>query len=654
MKRTFDLSALDWELAGCVPHLWELEKTISGWQATTFDVPPIKAKVPGSVQAALRDAGVLPDWNIGDNARLCEWVENRHWIYKAALPDEWMMADGLDWTLDCQGLDYCGWLYVNNRRVGEFVGTHIPHSFCLDGFLAPHGNVLELIFGLAPRWLGAFGFSSRIREWKTRFNYTWDWAPRLVQIGIWDRMELVATDGNSMEGFRCAADVDMEDRGGVLWMQGGVRGKRAAKVDCELSRGGSVIASVSFDAALFGKGVAWDSLPVELWWPNGMGGQPLYELTCTLTAADGTELDSASRRVGFRNVQWLPCVDAPGEADPWLCAVNGSPVFLQGFNFQPIRCNYADLTIEDYTRRLDIYKDIGTNLFRINACGYLEFECFYDLCDEYGIMVWQEFPLTSSGLDNWPPEEESAIEAMAGIAQSFICRRQHHASLIAWGGSNEQMGDMDGGKTGMGKPCTQEHPMLARLGEVVESEDPTRRYIPTSPLGPVAGAEARNFGRGMHWDVHGPNINFPTDEEMRQYWASDDALFRAEIYVSGAADADAVRKYKGEWAEMPASKDNPMWCRPTPWWNDWEELVRIHGREPATLEEYAGWSQAKQAERLTLGMKACKDRFPRMGGSLMWGSHDTTPMPVNTTVIDFDGNPKPSAFALKRLWTGRA
>ncbi|GHU59661.1 hypothetical protein FACS189444_5350 [Spirochaetia bacterium] len=213
---------------------------------------------------------------------------------------------------------------------------------------------------------------------------------------------------------------------------------------------------------------------------------------------------------------------------------------------------------------------------------------------------------------------------------------------------------MDGAKTGSGKPCTIDHPMLARLGEVVKTEDPWRRYIPTSPLGPVSSSNEVNYGKELHWDVHGPNINFPNDAAMQKYWAGDDALFRAEIYVSGAAPADAIRRYKGDWDEFPASTANPMWKRPTSWWNDWDELVRIHGHEPASLEEYVQWSQEKQADRLSFSMKACKDRFPEMGGSLMWGSHDTTPMPVNTTIIDFEGNPKPSAWALKKVWRQEA
>lgn len=649
MKKRYDLSTLDWELSGCAPHMWEFMNVIKQPGTAAYETQPVKARVPGSVQAALRDAGVIPDWNVGDNARLCEWVENRHWVYKARIPDGWI--DGsLGWSLDCQGLDYSGWVYVNGRPAGTFKGTHVAHRFDLTGFLREKDNVLEIIFDVPPRWLGQYGYTSKMTEWKTRFNYTWDWAPRMVQTGIWDAISLVATDGDCLGLLRCTTDFGPDSGLGALWMKAEVCGSNAKNVRCELLYDGAVVAERSFGADEFTAGVTWSDLAVRPWWPNLMGGQPLYTVACSLADAEGRALDSASRRVGFRRVEWLPCRGAPAGADPWICAVNGRPVFLQGFNFQPIRCNYADLTEADYRKRLDIYKDIGANCFRINACGYLEFECFYDLCDEMGFMVWQEFPLTSSGIENWPPEDPEAIESLAEIARSFITRRQHHPSLIAWGGSNEQQGSPDGGKAGMGKPCPADHPALAAMGAVVAREDPTRRYIPTSPLGPVTSSEEANYGKGLHWDVHGPSMVYENDGAMRRYWAGDDALFRAEIYCCGAAPADSIRRYAGDWQPMPASPDNPMWRRPTTWWNDWEELTRIHGRAPATLEEYVQWSQAKQAERQAFGMKACRDRFPAMGGTLMWGSHDTTPMPVNTTVIDFDGNPKPAAWALKKVW----
>jgi beta-mannosidase len=329
--------------------------------------------------------------------------------------------------------------------------------------------------------------------------------------------------------------------------------------------------------------------------------------------------------------------------------VNGRPIFLQGVNFAPLCANYADLTREDYAKRLRQYHDLGLNLFRINACQFLEREWFFELCDELGLMVWQEFPLTSSGLENWPPEDKESIATVAAIAASFIERRRHHVSLLLWSGGNEQMGDIEGHKTGMGKPCELTHPMLKRLQEVVRELDPHRRYIPTSPCGPRASANPADFGKGMHWAVHG-GAAMMTLADAEQYWAADDALFRPEVYCPGASPVATIEKYAGEFATFPATADNPYWTRLTTWWIDWQRLVGIHGREPENLAEYVEWSQANQALMMSREMQACKARFPRCGGVLMWSGHDTFPLTINSSLIDFDGNLKPAAPAVAEVW----
>ncbi len=329
------------------------------------------------------------------------------------------------------------------------------------------------------------------------------------------------------------------------------------------------------------------------------------------------------------------------------------PDIPPGVNFAPIRPNFADLTNDDYATRLELYRDLGCNMMRINACGFLERTMFYDLCDELGIMVWQEFPLTSSGIENWPPEDDASIAAVVEIAESFIERRRHHVSLIMWSGGNEQQGDLDGSRIGVGKPCDLSHPMLRRLGEVVAEQDPSRRYIPTSPCGPRVSANPAEFGKGLHWNVHGP-YNMGGTAESREYWSSDDALFRAEMCCPGANPVEIIRQYKGDYPEFPPTAEGDYWDHPTAWWLDWPLLVEMHGREPADLEEYVEWSQEHQAQTLALGVRSCKERFPRCGGVLLWGSHDTASIPANTSIIDFHGNPKPAALALKEVWRSGA
>ena len=654
MKRNYDLSSLQWTVEGYTPYLWLFERLYGGMgnSGRCIDVPPVPAQVPGSVQGALRQAGILPDWNIGINSRDCEWVEHRHWMYRTRLPDAWLDQQA-SFRLECLGLDYSGWVYVNHREAATFKGTHLPHVFDITPYLDDADNVLEIVFDLPPRWLGQFGYTSQMREWKTRFNYTWDWVPRIVQIGIWDTISLVAVEGSEISSLRCTTDADPQKATGSLKLRGAITAGEGRVVRVSLENAGGLIRRGEVTVLEFEQGIHWDDLPVKLWWPNLEGEQPLYTVTCVLLDKKGGEQDRLEHRIGFKHVEWVPCEGAPARADPWVCVVNGRPVFLQGVNFAPLSANFADLRRADYEQRLQQYQEMGLNLFRINACQFLERQWFYDLCDEFGLMVWQEFPLTSSGLDNWPPEDEDSINAVAEIARSFIVRRRHHVSLLLWSGGNELQGDLEDHKYGMGKPCDLNHPMLKRLQEVAQALDPGHRYIPTSPSGPRAGANPAEFGKGYHWDVHG-GAALSKLEDAEKYWAADDALFRSEVYCSGASPVDLIKKYAGKFNVFPPTSDNPYWTRLTTWWIDWNRLVPIYGREPRDLGEYVEWSQALQAKMLGLEMKACKDRFPRCGGILLWSGHDTFPLTINSSLIDFDGHLKPSAFAVAHVWHGPA
>ena len=193
MRTRRDLSELAWKLSGWTPHLWRMEVTMEIGASPSADVPAIPARVPGSVQLALREAGLLPDWNTGLNARLCEWVENRHWVYETVLPDEWL-SEGKARRILFEGLDGCGSVWLNGVEAASFVSTHVPLAVDITDMTHKSGNVLRVVFETPPRWLGQFGYTSQMREWKPRYNYTWDWVPRLLQAGIWDAVTLVASD----------------------------------------------------------------------------------------------------------------------------------------------------------------------------------------------------------------------------------------------------------------------------------------------------------------------------------------------------------------------------------------------------------------------------------------------------------------------------
>ena len=166
-KQRYDLSALKWQLSGYMPYMERLgggATSISNiHQITDQKVGPISASVPGSVQLALLNAGLIQDWNIGLNARDCQWVENEDWVYQTMIPDQWLHS-GKQFRLHCEGLDYRGGVFLNGTLVAGFEGSFHPWDFDLGPHLKASGNVLEILFQPPPRWLGQLGYTSHMKK----------------------------------------------------------------------------------------------------------------------------------------------------------------------------------------------------------------------------------------------------------------------------------------------------------------------------------------------------------------------------------------------------------------------------------------------------------------------------------------------------------
>lgn len=649
MTDMVDLSALPWTLSGWIPNLWQLGRSMELGELQEAEVAPVPAPVPGSVQLALLRAGIIPDWNYGLNARQCEWVENRHWMYTVQLPAADAVPAGSE--ILCEGLDYSGKVLWDGRMIGEFCGSHRPHVFPLPPCADVRKHTLAIVFDLPPRWLGQFGHTSRSSVGKPRFYYTWDWMPRIVQTGITGRVILRRRPAAALRIFEHWTDADPIASTGVVKLRGEVTGGTAEDlVVITLADGSRPLLRQSFSVQEFKDGFTLKGFSVELWWPNGHGEQPLYQLEIALER-NREILDRRDFLTGFRSLRWLPCRNAPAEADPWVCECNGRPLFIQGVNWTPIRPNYADVTDDDYRVRMEKYREIGINMLRVWGGASLERETLYRLCDEYGIMIWQEFPLCSSGVENLPPSDPATMAAIVADAEYYLDRLSSHVALSMWCGGNELQRGPGGEDTGCGLPCDTGEPLLARLAQLVERRDPSRRFVPGSASGPREFADENDYGKGLHWDVHGPwKAAGLLDDDWRRYWDNDDALFRSEVGSPGASPAAMIREFAGELSPFPCSTANPWWRYPLSWWNEHDTFVRESGHEPETLEEYVDWSRRRQAEMLYYIASACKRRFPACAGIIIWMGHDSFPCAANTSILDFNGEYKPAALALRRVF----
>ena len=629
-----NLGAYTWTLAGYSPMSWTMGRVLEQAIPCISEIAPVPARVPGSVQQALLTAGVIPDWTRRLDSRACEWVEHRDWIYSVELPREDL--EGRRKALRCLGLDGYGLVFLNRTQVGSFENGYVPHTFSLDGVPIGESNLLEIVFNGLPRFNGTPFISSQIRDMKARFNYSWDWMPRNVQIGIWDEVWLEIDEEAVLDGLLIQTDYDIRVGGGQLILQGEFADALALCVTLDEKPLGTC------QNEELARGLTLGGLAVEPWQCNGTGEPRLYRLCLELRDASGRLVDRRQEKVGFKHVEWLKNEGAPAQADPWICELNGRSVFLAGVNWTPIRANYADVTEADYRLRLETYKEIGFNVLRVWGGAFLEKSCFYSLCDELGLLVWQEFPLSSSGPDNEPPNDAETIERWAEVARSYVRRRRHHVSLLLWCGGNE-LQTATTGKPGVGLPLTNAHPMLKRLRDVCADEDPGTRYLPCSSSGPAFVANPDDFGRGMHWDVHGPWRSEPAS-----YWNSDDALFRSETGAPGASPMDILETYYPGCNLLPVSADNAYWRR-FYWWVDEETYTMECGCKPEHIGLYVAWSQDHQAKALVRALTACLKRFPAIGGMIIWMGHDSFPCLANTSILDFYGRMKPAARAIREV-----
>ena len=645
--RLLDLGSVPWSVSG----YWHNGARLRPGSPPL--VGPVPARVPGAIQDDLLRAGILADLNLGFASREAEWVEHRDWVYSATFrvpaargERQWLRWEGLDWS---------GEIHLNGRSLGRFAGMFLPVEQDVSALLRPEGedNQLVVAFDPPPEVEGQIGHSSRIRTLKSRFNYQWDWCPRIVPVGIWDEARIECSGAVRLEQPFVATSWDSLSATGSLRCQVSLEGEGAQEARVRVSvlpdGGGAAVWEGELGAAsgaeagfppeapgLVHRRGSQRGLAVEPWWPTGFGPRPLYRVRLEVFAADGRLSDERTLRTGFRELHFGPNPGAPEGALPYTCLCNGKRVYLQGVNWVPPTPLYGALRREDYEPVLARLRNMGCTMLRVWGGAVLEKEAFYELCDEMGLLVWQEFYQSSSGLDNLPSEDPEVIADLATVSTAALQRRRHHPCLAAWCGGNE-LTWLDG------RPAGLDHPNLARLAQVVEEHDPGRMFFPSSPSGPSFGASPEQAGKGLHHDVHGPWTYVGHPQHYR-HWDGVDALLHSEAGAPGASRAEIIRRVAGTLPAWPPSRQNPLWVHHGDWWVQWDELTALFGpwSGEAELEAYLASSRYLQAEALRYAAEAVRRREPLAAGFLIWAGPEPWANTANCSVLEYDGEPKPA------------
>lgn len=603
----------------------------------------LQARVPGTVRQALLKAGKIPDPYYGYNNEKSLWVEGREWwFFKDFKANPELKNKNIN--LDFEGTVFKGGVWLNGKKIGTLKGMFNPRSFDVTGLLNIGGNNRLAVRLVAP--------DDATKNPKTRdlsfevprdqlysiaqYYYGWDWAPHMVPVGIWQPVLLkysgkirvihpyvlsTVNPGKPAE-LKIKYDVrNLVSKSGKVLIRGIIHKKRES----------APIASFKQETDLPGESVKTLETKVEipdpkLWWPNGMGDQPLYILELSVSS-NGKVSDKIKTQFGIRELklvnnekvneslkgmtQWR--IGNVTKAYPWTFQINGKKMFAKGGNWIPIS-SLLKLDKNKYEHLLKLAKDAHFNLLRVWGGGLYEMDEFYDLCDKYGILTWQEF-LSNRNFSHI--DGDNFIEG----AKATIYRIRNHPSLTFWCGGNEFNPDDLGSKA-----------VIDTLEEMLRRIDPSREFHRASPY----------MGDDHQWQVwHGlqPYTGYGVVRP-----------FRSEAGINTFPVIENYKKFTPE----------------KYWWPLDETYIEYHGeRNPRfvhltkleryanefgvslSLDEFIMKSQLYQALANEFNMAFCRASKFRNSGLLIWQYNDSWPT-LSWSMVDWYGTPKPSYYSLKR------
>lgn len=635
-KSQYDLSQCAWRLKGtapCVPLRENSMETGKPLEGITGWIP---AQVPGGVALALYRAGYIPHPYAGMNSLQCEWIENKWWIYEAEIELPPQKSERV--RLDFEGVDYACSVYWNGTLLGSHTGMFEPFGFDVTALYAAGGKaVLRVLIRHAPDEMGQIGRTSETFTQKSRFGYKWDFSTRLVNLGIWQKAFLTFWDGIEITDVFARGEIVSKTEGRIA-VSGRAQPRAGRRLSCRAEcalhgeRAGEAAAEI-------GSGGEFELVvPVEqpaLWYPNGLGAQPLYDLVLRLYE-DGQLLEERHLRVGIRSVACVQNDGAPSGARPYVFVVNGRRMYVKGVNITPLDHIYGDVPREQVYETLRRAKEMHCNMVRVWGGGLIETEAFYDCCDALGLLVWQEFIQSSSGIDNIPSEKPEFLGLLRRSAEAAVRQKRNHACLAVWSGGNELM---EADRT----PCTEQNRNIAMLEEIVRRLDPGRVFLPTSASGP---SEFISKTPGQSHDVHGW-WQYQGNPEQYRFFGGSDSLFHSEFGCDGMASLASLKRVLPQKALHPVSmRESDVWRFHGDWWCTYRREQTMFGAWKDT-EQYIACSQWMQAEGLRYILEANRRRCFRNSGSIIWQLNEPWPNISCTSLLEYHGAAKMAYFWAK-------
>ncbi len=652
-----------------------------GQQATHPEVAEWRdARVPGSVHTDLLAQGLIPDPYVGAPEAGLQWIGLADWEYRARFEVDAATLARPHAELVFEGLDTFAEVELNGQPLLRADNAHRTWAARVEGRLRADENTLRIVFRspirtllpvvqamphrIAGNYPSPYGDEPKdamvgnfVR--KPAYHFGWDWGPRYVTAGVWRAVRLEAWDAQRVTDLAVRTDALTDARATLSAIVEVEHDGAAGSVPVHLEMQdpeGRVVARVNRDARLE-PGTQQLELPVRIdqprrWWPAGQGAQDRYTVQVRVGQGNDPALQ-ASRRIGLRSVELRRERDDDG-GQGFAFVINGRPIFAKGANVIPFDAFPARVDVEQLRTVLTAARDANMNMLRNWGGGYYESDAFFDLADELGLLVWQDFMFGGGMQPGFDPAFRRSVVAEA---RDNVRRLRHHPSIVLWCGNNEE--ETAWKDWGHGRELQQADPAFAAqvwqgyvdlfghdLRQVVAEDGLGVPYWSSSP-GNDLDTKANDSRRGdkHYWEVWG-NPALPVTAYLRetprfmseyglQSWPSQAMVDRIAPRAAQDVDSPMIRAHQ----KFMAGEGNARLLH----------YIRDGYGEPGDFAAFLYLGQVMQAEGIALAALHHRASRPYTMGSLYWQLNDVWPG-ASWSSLDHDGHWKPLHFNARRFF----
>jgi beta-mannosidase len=637
-------------LVGCQkkdPILMVSTEISSSWTFRQADKEEwLPATVPGCVHTDLLANGKIEDPFYRLNEHKLQWIDKVNWEYKTSFNIDAKAFKRDRIALDFKGLDTYADVFVNGTQVlsadnmfREWLVDIKPNvkeganelrilfrspivegikKYDANGFVIPVSDNDQAINGEVPG-----GKMVSVYTRKAGYHFGWDWGPRLVSSGLWRPVYLTVWDDARIESLQLKQN-SVSEKEATLTAVFEIEGNSENTATISIENDGKELARADIKLT---KGVS--TYPVDfkienpkLWWTNGLGEAHLYNIKGKLEI--GKRITEKSERIGIRTLELIRDKDANGTS--FYFKLNGVPVFMKGANYIPNDIFAARVTDEMYRKVVHTSKISNFNMLRIWGGGIYENNQLYDLCDENGILIWQDFMFACAMF----PGDAAFLDNVKQEATDNIKRLRNHPSIALWCGNNEILAAWLGwgwkekedakNKENANKIWKSYTDIFHHiLPDAVAANDPGRNYWDSSPCAGMGNKSDLNNGDDHYWGVWWGKDPF-------KMYATHIARFMSEYGFQSFPELKTVKQYATPedydiYSEVMKSHQRSSIGNGTI-----EYYMLQDYKKPKDFASFLYVNHVLQAEGIKFALEGHRRAAPFCMGSLFWQINDCWPV----------------------------